>query len=122
MSDGWSVDPDRVVGVLAGVDDEGVQLAAAAASLDEAVYAGGGLSADGRTVLSNAWQAFLDERRLVPGQLMHVLAASAQSVTEATVAVVTGDERMASDSRTAEATALDEWGIDSAAAYGDGML
>ena len=118
MSDGWSVDPDRVAGVLAGIDDEGVHLATAAASLDEAVYAGAGLSADGRTVLSNAWQAFLDERRLVPGQLMHVLAASAQSVTEATVARWT---KKASDGRAAEATALDEWGIDSAAAYGNGM-
>lgn len=125
MTDGWSVDPDRVVGVLAGIDDEGTELARAAASIDELVYARATLSVDGRTALSNAWGAFLEERRLVPGTLMHTLAASAAALTEATVAVVAGDEQMAADGRAAsvaaEATALDEWGIDSPDAYGNGM-
>ncbi|MDW4574012.1 hypothetical protein R8Z57_14625 [Microbacterium sp. M3] len=122
MTDSWSVDPDRVIGVLAGVDDEGVELAEAAAAMDRLAASGATLSVDGRTTLSQAWEAFLDERRLVPGKLMHTLAMSAQALTEATTAVVAGDARMMSDGRDAEARALDEWGIDSPNAYGGGML
>lgn len=122
MAETWRVDPDRVVGVLAGIDDDGVELARSVGRVEELLYSRSSLSVDGRTALANAWSAFIDERRLVPGTLMHVLASSAQALTEATVAVVAGDEQMASDGREATARALDEWGIDSATAYGEGML
>lgn len=120
--EGWRVDPDLVVGILAGIDDEGVDLALAAVSMNELAFEGGaGLKVDGRTTLANAWNAFLDDRRLVPGKLIHVLSSSAQSVTDATVSIVTGDEQMAGDGRDAETYALAEWGIDSSDAYGNGM-
>lgn len=119
---GWSVDPDRVVGVLAGVDDNGSGLASALKQADELAFSASSLSVDGRTTLSNAWAAFIDERRMVPGKLMHVLASSARSVSEATVAVVAGDAEMESNARTAEERALTEWGIESMDAYGGGVL
>jgi len=122
VTDGWSVDPDRVMGVLAGVDDAGASLEGAGKAMDELSFSASSLSVDGRTMVSNAWASFVGERRLVPGKLMHVLASSARSVTEATVAVVAGDAEMETNAATAEERARVEWGIESDVAYGGGML
>lgn len=120
--DGWRVDPDRVIGVLAGVDDEGAGLARAATDIDALAARGSaGLNPDGRTAVANAWQNFIDERRLVPGKLVHVLTSSARAVGEATVAVVAGDERMASDTRQVGQYALEQWGIETELAYMSGV-
>lgn len=120
MTDGWSVDADRVLGILAGVDDAGSGLADAANGMDEMLYSASSLSVDGRTAVSNAWADFISERRLVPGKLMHLLASSANSVTEATVAVVAGDAEMETNAIAAEERARVEWGIESVAAYTGG--
>jgi hypothetical protein len=115
---GWRVDPDRVVGILAGVDDEGARLAQAVTDTDALAWNHAAtLSVDGRTAVLHAWQAFFDDRRLVPGKLIHVVTRAASAVTEATTAVVAGDETMAGDSRRAEEYALENWGIDSPWAY-----
>lgn len=117
MSD-WRVDPDRVIGVLAGIDDDGIALTQAVTDVQSLAWEGGaGLKADGRTTVANAWNTFLDDRMLVPGKLIHVLSAAAVAVTSATTAVVAGDEQMAGDARNAEALALERWGIEPAAAY-----
>lgn len=115
---GWSVDPDRVVGVLSAIDGDGGNLTLAVAEADSLIWDGGPqLQADGRTTLSNAWNYFLENRRDVPGKLIHVISSSAEAVTAATTAVVSGDEQMSSSAREAEAFALEEWGIDEVWAY-----
>lgn len=118
---GWRVDPDRVIGILAGIDDEGVHLEQAVTDTDALAWENdAALSVDGRTRLLHAWQAFFDDRRLVPGKLIHVVTRSASAVTGATTAVVAGDDTMAGDTRQSEQHALDSWGIDSVLAYQDG--
>jgi hypothetical protein len=113
----YRVDPDRVIGVLASVDDAGVGIATAITDIDALSLEGSSLSADGRRTLSAAWGEFLEERRLVPGKLAYIVAASATAVTEATAAVVTGDVEMSVTAGEAESRALDDWGIDSLDAY-----
>jgi hypothetical protein len=118
---GWRVDPDRVIGVLADIDDDGADLAQAGTDVQNLAWEGGaGLKADGRTTVANAWTAFLEDRSLVPGKLTHVLSSAAAAVTEATVSVVSGDEEMAGNGRDAEALALERWGIEPPAAYQSG--
>jgi hypothetical protein len=119
---GWRVDPDRVVGVLAGIDDDGAKLASTPKRADELYLAHASLRVDGRATVAHAWGGFLEERRRVPGALIGVLASSAEALTEATVAVVSGDELMAADFEGAEASALERWGIDSILAYGGGSF
>ena len=102
-SEGWRVDPDGVAGVLAGVDDTASKFEKSRAEIEQAAFEGGGtLVADGRTVLSSAWEVFLEDRRLVPGKIMYAINAAAGAVSDATVAVVAGDEQMASDLRAPE--------------------
>jgi len=114
----WRVDPDGVLGVLAGIDDLGPQFESAYTDIDDAARSGeASLSADGRTVLSTAWDSFMSQRRLVPGKLMHSVSASAAAVGEATVAIVTGDEQMMENVAAAEKHAEDAWGIAPPAAY-----
>ncbi|GAB3630799.1 hypothetical protein GCM10027421_01520 [Microbacterium shaanxiense] len=114
----WRVDPDGVLGVLAGIDDLGPQFESAYTGIDDAATNGrAALTADGRTVLSSAWEAFMSQRRLVPGKLMHSVSGSAAAVGEATVAIVAGDEQMADNVSTAEKHAEDAWGIAPYAAY-----
>lgn len=114
----WRVDPDGVLGVLAGIDDLGPQFESAYTGIDDAASSGGAaLTADGRTVLSSAWESFMSQRRLVPGKLMHSVSGSAAAVGEATVAIVAGDEQMADNVTAAERHAEDAWGIAPRAAY-----
>ncbi|WP_230007813.1 DUF6507 family protein [Microbacterium sp. Bi128] len=117
MSD-YRVDPDRVIGVLAGADDAGAGIARAITDIEDLAMDGQSLMADGRRTLASAWGDLLEERRSVPGKLAHTVAAAASAVSEATTAVVTGDLDMSVSSREAEARALDQWGIDSPLAYG----
>jgi len=113
----YRVDPDRVIGVLAGVDDGGAGIADAIAEIDALASDGALLSVDGRRALSAAWSDFLEERRLVPGKLAYAVAAAASAVSEATTAVVTGDVEMSVTAGEAESRAWGEWGIDSPDAY-----
>ncbi|KTR94348.1 hypothetical protein NS220_09390 [Microbacterium testaceum] len=117
----YRVDPDRVIGVLASVDDAGAGIADAISGIDALALEGGSLSVDGRRTLSAAWGDFLEERRLVPGKLAHIVASSATAVTEATTAVVAGDVEMSVTAGEAESRALDDWGIDSLDAYTSGV-
>ena len=55
----WRVDPDGVLGVLAGIDDLGPDFESAQNGISEAASAASTLSVDGRTVLSSAWAAFI---------------------------------------------------------------
>ncbi|MFS0793908.1 hypothetical protein [Microbacterium sp. 1P10AE] len=119
MSD-YRVDPDRVIGVLAGVDDAGAGIAQAIDDMDALALEGLSLTVDGRHSLASAWSDLLDERRYVPGKLAHVVAGAASAVSEATTAVVTGDVDMSVTTAEAESRALDEWGIDSSVSYGQG--
>lgn len=116
----YRVDPDRVIGVLAGVDDAGAGIAQAITDMEDLALEGQSLVADGRRTLASAWGDLLDERRYVPGKLAHVVAAAASAVSEATTAVVTGDVDMSVTTAEAESRAMDEWGIDSLVAYGQG--
>lgn len=107
----WRVDPDGVLGVLAGVDDTAAGFETCRREIEDAAFHGGAtLITDGRTALSSAWESFLDDRRLVPGKIMYAINAAAAAVGEATVAVVTGDEQMASDTTSRRAQA-ESWGI-----------
>lgn len=118
--EGWRVDPDRVVGVLAGVDEEGARLGQLIADAEALAFEGGSsLVVDGRTALAQAWEAFLDDRRLVPGKLIHAVTTCSAAVSEATVAVVAGDAEMAANGGVAAQYALREWDIDSVHAYMD---
>ncbi|WP_278101664.1 DUF6507 family protein [Microbacterium proteolyticum] len=114
----YRVDPDRVIGVLASVDDAGAGIARAITDMDDLAMDGHSLVVDGRRTLASAWGDLLEERRSVPGKLAHTVAAAAAGVVEATTAVVAGDLDMSVSSREAESRALDEWGIDSPLAYG----
>lgn len=115
--DKWSVDTAGVLAVLAGVDSVGAEFESANTKIVEAAESGELLSVDGRATLSDAWSVFLDLRSLVPGKVMHVVASAAASLSEATTAVVAGDDQMAADSDAAQ-RAAEEWGIDSPVAYG----
>ncbi|MFJ4254558.1 DUF6507 family protein [Microbacterium sp. NPDC090003] len=118
-SEGWRVDPDGVAGVLTGVDDTASRFEQSREEIEEAAFEGGGtLIADGRTTLSSAWEVFLEDRRLVPGKIMYAINAAAGAVSEATVAVVAGDEQMAGEMRAAAQRAEDAWGIGSPANVG----
>ncbi|MFK0403250.1 DUF6507 family protein [Microbacterium sp. NPDC090225] len=110
--EGWRVDPDGVAGVLAGVDDTASRFEKSRDEIEEAAFEGAEtLIADGRTALSSAWEVFLEDRRLVPGKIMYAINAAAGAVSDATVAVITGDEQMAGEMRTAAQQAEDAWGI-----------
>ena len=114
----WGVDPDRVVGILAGVDVEGETLCRAFRDMDTlSSESTSGLAPDGRTSVESAWKDFLSERHRVPGILLRALSRAAGSLTKATDAVVTGDEQMATTMRSTEVNAFERWGIDSADAY-----
>lgn len=114
----WRVDPDGVLGVLAGVDEQGLELVSAHDALDAAAADGGStLSIDGRTTLSQAWDEFMSSRRLIPGKLMYVLKNSSAAVSDATVAVVTGDDQMSDDLSSAQQHAQDAWNIAPEHAY-----
>lgn len=116
----YRVDPDRVIGVLAGVDDAGAGIAQAIIDMENLALEGQSLVTDGRRTLASAWSDLLDERRYVPGTLAHVVAAAASAVSEATNAVVAGDVDMSVSTAEAESRALDEWGIDSSVSYAQG--
>jgi hypothetical protein len=94
----WRVDADGVLGVLAGLDDQREEFESAHRKLEEAAFErSASLTVDGRTTVSAAWDRFMEERRLMPGRLMHSVASAAQAVGEATAAVIAGDEEMAHD-------------------------
>lgn len=113
----WRVDPDGVLGVLAGIDDLGPDFESAHNGISEAASAASTLSVDGRTVLSSAWETFMESRSLVPGKIMHEVGAAASGVGAATTAIIAGDEEMAADTQAAQSRAEDAWGIALPAAY-----
>lgn len=114
--DQWRVDAEGVLGVLTGVDAAGPDFESAHRKIEEAAASGSAVSLEGRTALSSAWDAFLAERSLVPGKVMHAVSSAAAALTEATAAVVAGDEQMTADTDGARRRA-EEWGIDSPDAY-----
>jgi hypothetical protein len=115
----WRVDPDGVLGVLKGLDDTAPYFERSRDAIEEAAFEGGvALVADGRRVLASAWNAFLEDRRLVPGKIMYAVNAAADAVGAATIAVVTGDETMADDLRAAEYA----WRDSSPAVYGGSRI
>lgn len=114
----YRVDADGVLGILAGLDDLGDEFEKAARDIDEVADDGAtALAVDDRTVMSRAWTAFMDERRSVPGKIIHTINVSSQAVSEATLAIVAGDEQMATDTEAAQDHAEDAWGIAPSLAY-----
>lgn len=116
----WRVAPDGVLGVLAGLDDLGPDFESVHTGIRDAALAAPTLSVDGRTLLSNAWDAFMESRSLVPGKIMYTIGAAAAGVGAATTALIAGDEEMSADTQAAQARAETEWGIAVAAAYSTG--
>jgi hypothetical protein len=117
MSD-YRVDPDGVLGVLAGLDDLGTDFETAAVDVETAADDGAAaLAIDDRTVMSRAWNSFMNERRSVPGKVMHTINVCSQAVSEATLAVVAGDEQMAAATSSAQAQTGSPWGIAPSHAY-----
>lgn len=113
----WRVDPDGVVGVLAGVDDQGAAFEAVHEEVAALAADSAALTVDGRDVLASAWNSFFSERSLVPGKLMYAINGAAGAVGAATVAVITGDDEMSEDQYAAAQHAEDAWGIAAPAAY-----
>ncbi|MEZ3159429.1 DUF6507 family protein [Microbacterium sp. BWT-B31] len=113
----WWVAPDGVLGVLAGIDELGPDFETVQTGISEAASSGSTLTVDGRTTLSNAWDAFMEARALVPGKIMYAVSAAASGVGAATTAIVAGDEEMSADTQAAQAHAEDEWGIAPSSAY-----
>lgn len=114
----YRVDADGVLGILAGLDDLGDEFEKAVRDIDEVADDGTtALAIDDRTVMSRAWTAFMDERRSVPGKVIHTINVSSQAVSEATLAIVAGDEQMATDTEAAQEHAEDAWGIAPSLAY-----
>lgn len=113
----WRVDPDGVLGVLAGLDDLGPDFESVHTEITEASSAASTLSVDGRTVLSSAWEAFMTSRSLVPGKIIYSVSSAASGVGAATTAIVAGTEQMAADTQAAQVYAEDVWGIAPAHAY-----
>lgn len=113
----WRVDPDGVVGVLAGIDDLGPDFEAVQRGIRDAASTASALSVDGRAVMSGAWDAFMESRSLVPGKIMHEVAAAASGVGAATAAIIAGDEEMAVGTHAAQSHAEDAWGIAPLSAY-----
>ncbi|MBQ3358769.1 MAG: hypothetical protein IJG47_07705 [Microbacterium sp.] len=94
----YRVDPDGVLGVLAGLDDLESEFESAHRDIDTAATDGpSALTVDGRKVLARAWETFMEQRQRVPGKVMHVINTSAQAVSNATLEIVSGDEQMAMD-------------------------
>lgn len=114
----YRVDADGVLGILAGLDDLGDEFEKAVRDIDEVADDGTtALAIDDRTVMSRAWTAFMDERRSVPGKVIHTINVSSQAVSDATLAIVAGDEQMATDTEAAQEHAEDAWGIAPSLAY-----
>jgi hypothetical protein len=94
----YRVDPDGVLGLLAGLDELGGAFESAHREIDGAAADGPtSLTVDGRTAVVGAWRTFMQDRRTVPGAIMFSISSSAQAVGDATVAIITGDEQMAAD-------------------------
>ncbi|MFJ2368107.1 hypothetical protein [Microbacterium sp. NPDC087665] len=114
----YRVDADGVLGILAGLDDLGGEFEKAVRDIDEVADDGTtALAIDDRTVMSRAWTAFMDERRSVPGKVIHTINVSSHAVSEATLAIVAGDEQIATDTEAAQDHAEDAWGIAPSLAY-----
>lgn len=95
---GYRVDPDGVLGLVAGLDDLGADFESAYRGIDDAATSGpSSLTVEGRMVVAKAWRTFMEDRRVVPGAVMYSISSSAQAVGDATVAIVAGDEQMAHD-------------------------
>lgn len=94
----YRVDPDGVLGLLAGLDELGGSFESAHREIDQAAAEGtAALTVDGRTTVASAWRTFMEDRRMVPGAIMYSINSSARAVGGATVAIITGDEQMARD-------------------------
>lgn len=111
MVDGWSVAPDQVAGVLAAVERAGEPLAGAVSVSGELLARKSDLVAGGRTVLSDAWSAFLDLRVLIPGKVIEVITSSAQAVVTGAAIIAAGDEEMAAQWRTRNALLFEAWAV-----------
>lgn len=117
----WRVDPDGVMGVVAGLDELGPAFEASLTATQDAGSCASLLSIDGRTTLSDEWASFMAERSSVPGKVMFAVCDAARSLGEAVSAVVAGAEDMSANSDAASARAYDEWNIASPSAYTVGV-
>lgn len=118
MGEAWSVNAMGVMGVLARVDDRGNELESVSKKFTELIDEGASvLVKNGRNVLAGAWESACSERSEVPEKLMSVVEERCHQVTEATVAIVTGDAEMGSVTTNSAEYALEEWGIHSSATY-----
>ncbi|MFF7294064.1 DUF6507 family protein [Microbacterium sp. NPDC008134] len=114
--DDWNVDADGVLALLTSIDTVGPDFERAHRDITDAAESGAALAAGGRTVVKTAWTTFIEDRSLVPGKIMHEVAAAASAVSEATAALVAGDEQMSLDTTAAQSRA-ESWGIAPTEAY-----
>lgn len=105
------------MGVLAGLDELGASFEAASTAAADAASGSSSLVVDARPVMSEAWSSFMTERSTVPGKVMFSVCDAAQSLAEATSAVVAGAELMSAETTAASAHAFDAWGIAVPSAY-----
>jgi hypothetical protein len=114
--DGWNVDADGVLALLTSIDAVGPDFERSHRDVTDAAESSATLVAGGRTVLKTAWTTFIEDRSLVPGKIMHEVAAAASAASEATAALVAGDEQISLDTRAAQSRA-ESWGIAPVEAY-----
>ncbi|MFK0403220.1 DUF6507 family protein [Microbacterium sp. NPDC090225] len=112
----WTVDADGVLALLTSIDTAGPDFERAHRDVTDAAESGTTLSVGGRTVVKTAWTTFIEDRALVPGKIMHEVAAAASAMSEATAALVAGDEQVSLDTRAAQSRA-EGWGIAPVEAY-----
>lgn len=112
MAENWSVDPDRVAGILRAVDDQGALMETAYAKMRKVIPDGESvLVVDGRQHIIAGWNEFWRTNEDVPGKIMYAIASASEGITAASIAVITGDETMTS--ATARQAAQTDWEIPS---------
>lgn len=116
MTSTWSVDPDRVAGVIRAVDDQGALMETGATAIRTlAIDSGDELITDGRTRVYSAWAEFWEMRRQVPGKVMFSIAESIRGVAAASNEVINGDEQM--DAAQVSLIATTEWRVPPTSIY-----
>lgn len=96
MAGSWSVDPDRVAGILSLVDQQRGPLEDAVRAMQDLAHLAGALKRDGRKTVALAFEGFIEEREDVPGKFIAVICDSANAASDAAFALLMGDADMES--------------------------
>lgn len=108
----YSVDPDKVIGVLSAVDSAGEGLETAATAWTTLLAeVNSALIVQGRTTVSAAWASFTSDRSRVPGQFITLYGTYVSQVAKATEEVILGDLTMFTTVEAAQKHAEESWDI-----------